>query len=111
MDILGARFFKGHSLWFLAVIPALANFIGAIVVPELSGIYHIYFGLCSFFLVWDLYVEGHSLGSAILPMLLGLVLLPAYLIRYRRGHGLHMWGPVLAWTVLFILYLAAVSIV
>lgn len=104
------RFAKEHSLWLLAVVPALVNFTGTILLPEFSGLLYLYFALCFVFLLWDVYLQKLTLSCAALRLLLGLLLFPAYLIRYRRGSGWQLWGPIAAWTILFVFYLALVSI-
>jgi len=87
-----SSFLRKHSLWFLAIIPLLTNFIGVILFPKSSGLYYLYFGLCLVFLLWDLYVRGESGSSVVMALFLGLVFLPAYLYRCRRSDNLQGFG-------------------
>ena len=103
-------FLREHSLWLLAIIPLFTNFVGNLVFPDSPVPYYLYFGLCFVLLFWDLYVQRQSGGLTILALLMGLLVLPVYLTLFRRGHGWQVWGPLLAWTVVFVFFLSVVSI-
>lgn len=105
-----SSFLRRNSLLLAGVIPALSNFLGAIFLPEFSGLYYVYFGLSLVFLLWDLHVQGTRGAAAFWALALGLLFLPAYLYRYRRESGFKGLAPLIAWTILFIFYLSVLSI-
>lgn len=104
------RFFSNFPIWFLAIIPALAHFLLAVFLPSHPFSSYIYFTLCCLFLAVDLVVMRKTPFFSIWKILVGLLLLPYYLYLRRKDTPEIGWGPLIAWLLLFVFYLSALTI-
>ena len=94
----------GYRLMFL-------NVSFTLLFPKFLGIYYLYFVLCCIFLSIVLRVlYGHG-GASLPKLVIGLFLLPYYLYLRKQDAVPQGLGPLLSWTVLFVIFLSAVSIV
>lgn len=98
------------SVWLLAVIPMLFNFVLSLVFPKSALIPYIYFGLCCIFLVIDILQYRKNQDDSIYRAMIGFLLLPYYLYNRRDNIGNRHYKPLIAWTVLFVFYLSAKSL-
>ncbi|HWS30303.1 MAG TPA: DUF4339 domain-containing protein [Clostridia bacterium] len=100
-----------YSVWLLAIVPILFLFVSALVLPGSETVPYIYFVLCCVFLFFDILQYRKSPYYSVYSAIIGLLFLPYYLYMRRDTAGKRCYMHLLVWTVLFVFYLSAQTIV
>ena len=89
------------TLWLLAIIPLTTRFILSMFLDDRTCMI-VYFVLSVIFLAIDYLFHTKNPYINIYSLLLGLLILPYYLY-YRKSNWRSSYGPLIAWTIIFIL--------